>query len=319
MRKFVSIVPGRFILASIISSAMAFNGYKKRSLNKSGCAAAVIVGFIALSASYRFGVILILFYYSSSTLTKYKSQEKVKIEEDHAVGGNRNYLQVFANSILATMVALVYYWVCGEDENVNFSSSLSSSSDVHIELLFVSNISKELFGSLCWSMYVAHYATANGDTWASELGVLSKSKPRLVTSLFFAEVPPGTNGGMSLLGTSASVMGGGFIGLVFWSMSFFDYSQFPMVIAGFCYGFIGSLIDSILGATIQASYYNIEKKYITKSRYRASGEVDTNVMLVSGIDFVSNEFVNFLSILITMLISLWLTPVIFCYINSTHC
>eukprot|EP01035_Chromulina_nebulosa_P054728 gene54728-74991_t len=136
---------------------MAFHGYKKRSLNKSGCAAAVIVGFIALSTSYRFGVILILFYYSSSTLTKYKSQEKIKIEEDHAVGGNRNYLQVFANSILATIVALVYYWVCGEDENVNFSSSLSSSSDVHIELLFVSNISKELFGSLCWSMYVAHY------------------------------------------------------------------------------------------------------------------------------------------------------------------
>ena len=43
--KIESISIGRFILASIISSAMAFNGYKKRSL-KSGCAAAVIVGFI---------------------------------------------------------------------------------------------------------------------------------------------------------------------------------------------------------------------------------------------------------------------------------
>eukprot|EP01036_Dinobryon_divergens_P035156 gene35156-45517_t len=120
---------------------------------------------------------------------------------------------------------------------MNFSSSLSSSSDIHIELLFVSNISQELFGSLCWSMYVAHYATTNGDTWASELGVLSQSKPRLVTSLFFVARMEGCR------------------------------SWFPMFIAGF---FNGSLIDSILGASIQASYYNIEKKYITKSTYRAS-------------------------------------------------
>lgn len=55
-----------------------------------------------------------------------------------------------------------------------------------------------------------------GDTLASELGILSKSKPILITT--FKPVPAGTNGGMSLLGTAVSILGGGIVGLVM----FFD-------------------------------------------------------------------------------------------------
>jgi hypothetical protein len=51
-----------------------------------------------------------------------------------------------------------------------------------------------------------------GDTLASELGILSKSKPILITTL--RPVPPGTNGAMSLLGTAVSILGGGAVGLV---------------------------------------------------------------------------------------------------------
>lgn len=52
-----------------------------------------------------------------------------------------------------------------------------------------------------------------GDTLASELGILSKSPPLLITT--FKRVPPGTNGAMSVLGTTVSILGGGFIGLIF--------------------------------------------------------------------------------------------------------
>jgi uncharacterized membrane protein len=67
-----------------------------------------------------------------------------------------------------------------------------------------------------WSRFLVlaalgHFGCCLGDTLASELGILSESKPILITTL--KTVPPGTNGGMSLLGTGVSIAGGGFIGL----------------------------------------------------------------------------------------------------------
>jgi len=60
-------------------------------------------------------------------------------------------------------------------------------------------------------MAFSHFACCLGDTLASELGILSKSPPILVTT--FKPVPPGTNGGLSFLGTVASLAGGFVMGL----------------------------------------------------------------------------------------------------------
>ena len=58
---------------------------------------------------------------------------------------------------------------------------------------------------------ISHYAAANADTWSSELGILSKSPPFLITT--FKPVPPGTNGAISILGLLAAIAGGATIGL----------------------------------------------------------------------------------------------------------
>lgn len=137
-------------LATLIALGLSYHGIRKKSLNISGAVAAIFVGFITFVCSYRFGLILILFYYVSSKLTKVREDIKSKLEDDYSIGGQRNWIQVFANSILATLICLVYYYYIGEDSYIDFSNDPLSNSTFRSKLLCV---------------YVAHYACATGDTW----------------------------------------------------------------------------------------------------------------------------------------------------------
>lgn len=218
-----------------------------------GAFSALLVGFGSFAVSYRFGVILILFYYTGSKLTKVKEEVKAKLEDDYTIGGQRRAIQVLACSILATVIAILFAYYVGEDCSVEFGSQPSIQLEQNVLLKFrFFFLSRKHVAAYLWSMYIAHYATTTADTWASELGILSTNKPRLVTTLFIREVPRGTNGGVSLFGTLASIFGGAFIGLIFWVMSFgahqpTKYSQYPMILVGIICGFLGSLIDSLLG------------------------------------------------------------------------
>jgi uncharacterized membrane protein len=221
------------ILAIIIAFGLAYHGKKKNSLNTSGAIAAIFVGFISFLSSYRFGFILILFYYTGSKLTKVKEDVKAKLENNYTKGGQRNYIQVFCNSMFATLIALYYIFVIGEDDHISF---IKNDDDDIIKFGNI-EISKNILKSYLICIFVAHYACATADTWASEIGILSKQKPRLVTSLFIKQVPSGCNGGMSVLGTFASAAGGSFIGIIHYLMSFLltnqsRVQQYPIVIIG---------------------------------------------------------------------------------------
>ena len=290
-----------------------------------GCIAAVFVGFVSFSASYRFGSILILFYYTSSKFTKLKEDYKKTLDKEYLVGGQRNWIQVLANSILATCVCILYVYLYGDDTYVSFGANIVTSFDT-LGYSFQINDLK----SVLLSVYVAHYGCACGDTWASELGILSKSNPRLVTTLFFREVPKGTNGGMSLLGTVASASGGLFIGFIFWFFSLFQYidesrmyeihlqyKQYPMILVGLISGLLGSLYDSILGATLQATYYSKDLKCIVK--HNNIDIRNKSIQHITGINVLSNEMVNFISIVLTMITMAILSPIIFCALDNNQC
>lgn len=104
-------------------------------------------------------------------------------------------------------------------------------------------------------------ACCNGDTWASELGTaFGTDDPILITS--WRRVPRGTNGGISLIGTIFSTLGGLCIGishylavLYFSDKTLWIYAppQWPIILLSAFAGFFGSFIDSILGATLQYS------------------------------------------------------------------
>ena len=201
----------RLCTAGVLSIALALHGYRKKSLSLSGACAAVCVGFVSFAVSYRMGIILIVFYYTGSKITKVREDIKERLEADYKVAGQRNAMQVLANSAMATVVAVLFYIVIGEDKyKVEFW--LGRGIRTLMNQAGATDAAREAFrkqlASYLWAMYVAHYACANGDTWASELGILSKSQPRLITSfLLRKEVPKGTNGGISLEGTLASGLG----------------------------------------------------------------------------------------------------------------
>ncbi|HIJ16134.1 MAG TPA: TIGR00297 family protein [Methanosphaera sp.] len=103
-----------------------------------------------------------------------------------------------------------------------------------------------LFGN--YAGFIGAIATATADTMASEIGVLSK--PILITSR--EHVKPGTDGGISLLGTAAGLIGAFIIGLAAYLINVSPEFTTSILIALFA-GMIGCFADSLLGATLERS------------------------------------------------------------------
>ncbi len=88
-------------------------------------------------------------------------------------------------------------------------------------------------------------AAAWADTWATELGIRYGGAPRLLVS--GARVPPGTSGGVTLIGTLAGAAGAGLCGLAARMAGIAPFSTTALS------GILGMLLDSLLGATVQAN------------------------------------------------------------------
>ncbi|MBI4814295.1 MAG: TIGR00297 family protein [Methanobacterium sp.] len=98
--------------------------------------------------------------------------------------------------------------------------------------------------------FIGSIATATADTMASEIGVATT--PRLITNL--KKVPPGTDGGISILGTFAGIIGAGLIGLAAYILGVYPDLVKTMEIAIIA-GTFGCLVDSILGAVLEIKGY----------------------------------------------------------------
>lgn len=99
--------------------------------------------------------------------------------------------------------------------------------------------------------FIGSIATATSDTLASEIGVLDKA-PRLITT--FKKVSPGTDGGISPLGTAAGILGAGIIGFFAYILGITPDPFSAMKIAIIA-GTFGCFIDSVLGAVLESRNY----------------------------------------------------------------
>jgi uncharacterized protein (TIGR00297 family) len=98
--------------------------------------------------------------------------------------------------------------------------------------------------------FIGSIATATADTMASEVGVVTT--PRLITN--FRKVAPGTDGGISILGTAAGILGAALIGLSAFILGIYPVLIRTMEIA-IVAGTFGCFVDSILGAVLESKDY----------------------------------------------------------------
>ena len=173
------LVPLRFLLGLAFSSLIGIVAYRKNTLTASGAAGAILVGTLIVGfGGWAWGMVLIAFFVSSSLLSHYRRADKVAVGDKFAKGHRRDLGQTLANGGLGALLAVGYF--------VSPNAAMLAA-------------------------YVGAMATVNSDTWATEIGVLSRQPPRLVTT--WRVVPPGTSGGITGDGSLAALGGGG----VYWA------------------------------------------------------------------------------------------------------
>ena len=186
--------------------------YYFRFLSKSGAIAALLVGAIVFGlGGLAHTAVLLTFFFSSSILSVILKRQKQQVNEKYAKGSRRDAGQVLANGGVATLCVIV--------------GAIFPDQPIF------------------WWMFCAAFAAANADTWATEIGALSESAPRLITS--FKQVEAGTSGGITLLGSVSALAGASLIaGIVAIARTGLGgYFLIALI------GFFGSVVDLLLGAT----------------------------------------------------------------------
>jgi uncharacterized protein (TIGR00297 family) len=269
----------RWAVALLVAALIALGGLRKQSLSGDGAAAAFVVGTFCMAASPRLGVTLIVFFVSSSALTKLGKRRKQKLEDGFKASGQRNAVQVFANGALPTLIALCTLLVVRGD-----------TRQTEVPLGFHGTQTTTLLSLLALAA-IGHFAACCGDTWSSELGILSTARPVLITRPC-RRVPAGTNGGVTLVGTLAAVGGGLVVGLAYYVTGLFVVvttpsgtaaAQWPIVLIGAAAGLAGSLIDSVLGAVLQYSALDKRTGKVLEHKPR-SQHMHKDIEHVSGCD-----------------------------------
>jgi uncharacterized protein (TIGR00297 family) len=259
-------------LGLILSLAIGGVAYWRKSLSRSGLLGAVIVGTTVFGfGGWVRGLVLIAFFVSSSLLSHYRDAQKAGLAEKFAKGNRRDLGQTLANGGLAAAIALAI-GLTGKDAAI--------------------------YPVLAFAFYGA-LAAVNADTWATELGVLARSQPRLLTT--GRPVPAGTSGGVTAEGFLAALAGAAFIGAAgflliqiaarlttgAWLLS--DWVVIP--VAALC-GLAGATFDSLLGATVQAIYRCNRCEAETERTVHRCGQP---TRLIRGWRWLSNDWVNFLA------------------------
>lgn len=253
----------------LIAAAIAAAAWRLGMLAPSGALVATLLGGLVYGlGGLPAAILLVIFFVSSSALTRLFSKRKKTLAKTFSKGGRRDWAQVLANGGPALLVLGVgaLGW---------------------------------LPPYIAWPGFAAALASVTADTWATELGVLSKSQPQLITT--GQRVPKGTSGAVSLVGSLAAAAGALLLALAAGLVG--DGYFVPGVLLAITLaGILGAYFDSFIGATVQAIYYCPECKKDTEQHPLHS--CGTATRHVRGWRWMDNDWVNFLSALFGVLVLL---------------
>ncbi len=250
--------PANLLIGLGLAAAIAGTAWRLRMLSADGWLAATLVGGITFGlGGLPAAILLIAFFASSSFLSKAFAGRKTQVAVNFAKSGRRDWAQVAANggaAVLSLMAALL---------------SLIPEP-------------------MAWVAFAASLTTVTADTWATEVGVLSARRPILITT--GRQVSAGSSGGISFLGSFVALIAAFGIGVLAWILSTTEIMFVPLIALA---GLLGSFVDSVLGATIQAIYYCPKcKKETERHPLHYCG---TPTTLYRGWHWLDNDWVNFLS------------------------
>ena len=239
-------------LGVVLGVMVALGAHRASMLTTGGAIAAALVGSLTFGiGGLAPAILLLMFFISSSLLSRQGSDRKQFLAERSAKSGRRDEWQVLANGLVPAMLAVGY-----------------GLSNQNIWLVGVA-------GAL---------AASNADTWATEVGIFARTQPRMITNL--RPVEAGTSGAISLLGSMAALAGALLIGLVA-SALMGNTALLYMTVAG---GLLASLLDSLLGATVQAQYMCPDCGHLTERH--PTHTCGTSTVLASGWPWLGNDPVN---------------------------
>ncbi len=229
---------------------------KARFLSPGGGAATFILASLIFGVGgWIWSLPILTFFLTSSLLSHLGRSRKAKIHQFEK-GGQRDLGQVLANGLAAGVILLSWrlqpypFW---------------------------------------FSLYLGALAAVNADTWATEIGVFSKGAPRSLRN--FRRVETGTSGAISLMGTLAALMGSGIIALSGWLVSGQPFLRptgtvFWLITGA---GLAGSLLDSLLGATLQAQFQCAVCGRKTEKPICCLGK---EIRKISGLIWMRNDQIN---------------------------
>lgn len=259
----------QLIIGIVVIAALSLLSVRIRVLDAPGALTGALISFASLLAgglSWLF--MIIAFVLIGSLLTRFRYEYKMKLGSAQEKGGRRSWQNALANGLVGGVIAL---------------AEIVSNHPVFAVA------------------YLASISAAMSDTIATEIGLLSSSKPRLIYNPRKI-VAPGVSGGVSALGELAglvSAVGLAGFGVVIGVFSLGSTIVWPVLASVVLSSFIAMNLDSLLGATVQGVNKCIVCNATTESLYHHGKSTVT----VKGIRYLENNMVNLMSTIIAAIVA----------------